>query len=208
MLATNNTGVEPALNQLLKQDEDDVRLCIATAQQPHPLHQQGPSASGSGLVWGVASKEVAPPDEVVVGVPSGSSVVVQPDGAQAPATCIGVTGECKVVLVVADELGMSPGKIAAQCSHASLGLYRALLMSKAAWLEAWEAQGEKTVVLRGESVELLNALQAHAATLQLLTYMVEDAGRTEVAPNSRTVLAIGGLSDMVDIVTGHLSTLR
>ena len=211
VLATNNTGVEPALHVLLRetgQDEDDVRFQCHAFHGTH-THQQGPSASGSGLVWGVASKTVvAPSDEVVVGVPSGSSLVVQPDGAQAPATCIGVSGECKIVLVVADELGMSPGKMAAQCSHATLGLYRALLLSKAAWLDAWEAQGEKTVVLRGESVELLDALQAHATSLQLPTYMVEDAGRTEVAPNSRTVLAIGGLSDMVDMVTGHLHTLR
>lgn len=156
----------------------------------------------------MASKAVAPPDEVVVGVPSGSDVVVQPDGAQMRATCMGVTGECKVVLVVADELGMSPGKMAAQCSHAVLGLYRALLVGKAAWVDAWESQGETTVVLRGDSVELLDALQAHATTLQLQTYMVEDAGRTEVAPGSKTVLAVGGLSDMVDIVTGHLHTLR
>lgn len=37
---------------------------------------------------------------------------------------------------------------------------------------------------------------------------VYDAGRTEVAAGSNTVLAVGGLADAVDTVTGQLSTLR
>ena len=35
---------------------------------------------------------------------------------------------------------------------------------------------------------------------------VVDAGRTEIAAGSMTVLAIGGPSDSVNEVTGHLST--
>ncbi len=78
----------------------------------------------------------------------------------------------QVVLVVADELQMSPGKLAAQCSHAAVGLYRAMSVSSTPWLDAWQEQGEKTVVLRGDTMDLLVALQAHAQELQLLTYMV------------------------------------
>ena len=35
---------------------------------------------------------------------------------------------------------------------------------------------------------------------------VADAGRTEVAPGSVTVLAIGGVSELVDQVSGKLRT--
>lgn len=37
---------------------------------------------------------------------------------------------------------------------------------------------------------------------------VEDAGRTEIAAGSKTVLGIAGVSEVVDQVTGRLSTLR
>ena len=39
-------------------------------------------------------------------------------------------------------------------------------------------------------------------------YIVVDAGRTQIAPNSRTVLAIGPAPvDELDTVTGHLKLL-
>lgn len=42
---------------------------------------------------------------------------------------------------------------------------------------------------------------------QAVNYMqVKDAGRTEVAAGSTTVLAIGGITDFVDQVTGKLKT--
>ncbi|KAK0233375.1 hypothetical protein IW262DRAFT_75007 [Armillaria fumosa] len=42
---------------------------------------------------------------------------------------IGPTEECTMVLVVRDDLGMSSGKIAAQCSHAVLACYQSMLSS-------------------------------------------------------------------------------
>ena len=44
----------------------------------------------------------------------------------------------QVVLVVAQSLGMSQGKIAAQCAHAILGLYRRLQHNRTPWMQAWE----------------------------------------------------------------------
>ena len=149
--------------------------------------------------------------------------------------------------MVARDLGMSPGKVGAQCAHAAVGLYRQLAVRRAPWLRAWEVMalhpccgkiasfyaaerdvhakgkrgyaaeahwltclqesGEKTIVLgvdsSAEVLELAHA--ADAASLQ--SYAVHDAGRTEVAAGSLTVLGIGGFSEMVDVVTGHLQTL-
>ena len=44
----------------------------------------------------------------------------------------------QVVLIVAQDLGMSPGKIGAQCAHAAVGLYKLTVAQKAPWLAAWE----------------------------------------------------------------------
>lgn len=40
------------------------------------------------------------------------------------------------------------------------------------------------------------------------TGQVEDDGRTEVPPGTKTVLALGGISEIVDSVTGHLRLLK
>lgn len=41
-------------------------------------------------------------------------------------------------------------------------------------------------------------------TRERTVLQVTDAGRTEVAPGSETVLAIGGVSELVDQVSGKL----
>lgn len=56
------------------------------------------------------------------------------------------------------------------------------------------------------SDQLLELAQ-HADATSLQSYAVHDAGRTEVAAGSLTVLGIGGFSEAVDTVTGHLQTL-
>ena len=42
------------------------------------------------------------------------------------------------MLVVAQQLGMSQGKVAAQCAHAAVGLYRLLQQNRVPWKQAWE----------------------------------------------------------------------
>ena len=51
-------------------------------------------------------------------------------------------------------------------------------------------------------------LSAAAANSGLMTYLVVDAGRTQIAAGSKTVLAIGpALKSQIDAVTGHLKLL-
>jgi peptidyl-tRNA hydrolase, PTH2 family len=49
------------------------------------------------------------------------------------------TYELKMVLLVRNDLGMSKGKIAAQCSHAAVGCYQASQSKKQwrDWVQAW-----------------------------------------------------------------------
>ena len=58
------------------------------------------------------------------------------------------------------------------------------------------------------SDEELEEIEALAVSAGLVTYVVEDAGRTQVEAGSRTVLAIGPcLPSEVDGITGHLKLL-
>lgn len=53
-----------------------------------------------------------------------------------------------------------------------------------------------------------NALSAKAASLGMPTYIVHDAGRTQIPAGSQTVLAIGPApKSVLDKVTGHLKLL-
>ncbi|KAI6696100.1 hypothetical protein NL676_016219 [Syzygium grande] len=113
----------------------------------------------------------------------------------------------KMVLVVRNDLKMGKGKIAAQCSHATLGLYKKLLRRAPKALDRWEMCAQPKVVVKIESEEDLLALQERAKSLKLPTHITIDAGRTQIAPNSRTVMAILGPVEVVDDVTGGLKLL-
>ncbi|XP_076954234.1 uncharacterized protein LOC143628559 [Bidens hawaiensis] len=113
----------------------------------------------------------------------------------------------KMVLVVRNDLKMGKGKIAAQCSHATLGLYKKILHRAPKALNRWEMCGQVKVVVKTESEDDMLELQQRAKSLGIPTHIVIDAGRTQIAPNSRTVMAVLGPADMVDDVTGGLKLL-
>jgi PTH2 family peptidyl-tRNA hydrolase len=113
----------------------------------------------------------------------------------------------KQVLVVNSDLRMSEGKIAAQCAHAALGAYREASARSAADAARWAGEGETVVVLRADSAFIYDA-RSKATGARLPHCLVADAGRTEVAPGSETVLGIGpGPADAIDAITGELSLL-
>ncbi|CAL9219374.1 unnamed protein product [Arabidopsis halleri] len=113
----------------------------------------------------------------------------------------------KMVLVVRNDLKMGKGKVAAQCSHATLGLYKKLLQRAPRALNRWEYCAQPKVVVKIESEEEMLVLQERARTLKLPTHITIDAGKTQIAPNSRTVMAILGPVDNVDEVTGGLKLM-
>ena len=105
------------------------------------------------------------------------------------------------------------GKIAAQCSHATLACYKALQKSSSSsssqqMLQKWERYGQAKVVVQVKSEEELEMLQAQAMSLGLVARIVHDAGRTQIASGSATVLGVGpGPKSVVDGVTGDLRLL-
>ncbi|KAD6796579.1 hypothetical protein E3N88_07475 [Mikania micrantha] len=65
----------------------------------------------------------------------------------------------KMVLVVRNDLKMGKGKIAAQCSHATLGLYKKILHRAPKALSRWEMCGQVKVVVKIESEDDMLELQ-------------------------------------------------
>ncbi|KAF2724086.1 peptidyl-tRNA hydrolase [Polychaeton citri CBS 116435] len=116
--------------------------------------------------------------------------------------------ECKLVLVVRTDLGMGKGKIAAQCSHATLACYKALVRYQSPILKLWERRGQAKVALKIDSEDEMLVLQAQAVSLGLCAQVIHDAGRTQIASGSATVLGIGPApKSKIDEVTGHLKLL-
>ncbi|KAL9546213.1 hypothetical protein MBANPS3_006769 [Mucor bainieri] len=113
-----------------------------------------------------------------------------------------------LTLVVRSDLGMTKGKIAAQCGHATLACYKAAKKVNPMLLRAWETSGQAKVALKCDSEDKLLELQAIALSLGLPAQTIQDAGRTQIAPGSRTVLGVGpGPAELIDQVTGSLKLL-
>lgn len=101
------------------------------------------------------------------------------------------------------------GKIAAQCGHATLACYKALQSTKQnTILRRWERYGQAKVALQVKSEDELELLQAQAMSLGVCAKIIHDAGRTQIASGSATVLGVGPApKSVVDQVTGHLKLL-
>lgn len=120
--------------------------------------------------------------------------------------------EHKMILVVRDDLKMGKGKIAAQCCHAAVGVYRKIIFSGndqwKLWLKTWEDIAEAKVAVKCNSERDIDDLERKAIDCGLPTMLIVDAGRTQIAPNSKTVLGIGPAPvSVINQVTSHLKLL-
>ncbi|CAN8103487.1 unnamed protein product [Discula destructiva] len=125
--------------------------------------------------------------------------------------------ECKLVLIVRTDLGMTKGKIAAQCSHATLACYKTLSRQArkagpaspaARLLSRWERYGQAKVAVQIKSLDDLEELMGKAQSLGITAEVIQDAGRTQIDPGSLTVLGVGPApKSVVDLVTGGLKLL-
>ncbi|KAI3391549.1 hypothetical protein diail_7169 [Diaporthe ilicicola] len=135
-----------------------------------------------------------------------------------PVPSVEDTGEeCKLILVVRTDLGMTKGKIAAQCGHATLACFKSLSKAASAsgpsspaarLLQRWERHGQAKVALQTKSADEMHELMAKARSLGITAEVIADAGRTQIDPGSLTVLGVGPApKSAVDQVTGHLKLL-
>ena len=111
----------------------------------------------------------------------------------------------KQLILVRQDLKLPKGKLAAQAAHAAV---------EAAWradksaVASWRDEGMAKVVLKvADEKELLRYLQV-AKDAGFPTALITDAGRTVIAPGTRTCLGVGPADDdALDRVFGQLKLL-
>ena len=115
----------------------------------------------------------------------------------------------KMVIVVRKDLNMSIGKTSAQVAHAAVGAYKRAMDKNANIVMNWENfSGQAKIVLGVENEKQLLEIKNKADQAGLITCLIHDAGRTEVAPNTATCCAIGpDLVQKIDPITGNLKLL-
>jgi PTH2 family peptidyl-tRNA hydrolase len=111
----------------------------------------------------------------------------------------------KQVMVIRVDLNMGKGKMVAQACHASLGAYK---RSDEKIIKKWELEGEKKVVVKVQSLRELYEIYEMVKNTEIPSYLVQDAGRTELPKGTVTCLGIGPDDDeKIDKVTNELKLL-
>ncbi|CAM8886295.1 unnamed protein product [Rhodiola kirilowii] len=83
-----------------------------------------------------------------------------------------------------------------------------MCFSQRSLLRQWEQCGQAKIVVTCKNQQEMNRLKHTAESIGLPTFVVADAGRTQVVAGSKTVLAIGpGPKASLDSVTGKLRLL-
>jgi len=111
----------------------------------------------------------------------------------------------KQVILVRQDLKLPKGKLAAQASHASV---EAVLKSDPEIVQKWRSEGMAKIVLKvkdeNELVKYFQTAKDKGLTVSLIT----DAGRTVIAPGTKTCVGIGpDGQERIDNVTAGLSLL-
>lgn len=77
-----------------------------------------------------------------------------------------------------------------------------------ALLRQWEKFGQLKVVVKVNSEDELLDIAQSCQIKGIVTTIIRDAGRTQIAPGSKTVLGVGpDISETIDELTHHLRLL-
>lgn len=113
--------------------------------------------------------------------------------------------EYKLVIVVREDLDMSVGKLSAQVAHAAVSCALEAKAKRTKWFTEWYREGQRKVVLKVENADELMELKGMASRAKLPFALINDAGLTELPPNTTTCLGIGPApAKDIDSITGSL----
>lgn len=113
--------------------------------------------------------------------------------------------EYKQVILIRADLKLPKGKAAAQAAHAAV---EATLKADTDIVSSWRMQGQKKITLKvSDEKELLKYFQ-EAKDGGLATCLITDAGKTVIAPGTKTAVAIGPADEEeIDLITKDLKML-
>ncbi len=116
--------------------------------------------------------------------------------------------ELKQVIIIRKDIEMGKGKTVAQGAHASLMSYLEAVRMDGKVASEWIDEGEKKIVLKAESEEVLRKLFEAFRYKKIPCALVTDAGLTELPPGTVTALGIGPWkSKEIDLFTSGLKLL-
>ena len=111
----------------------------------------------------------------------------------------------KQVIIIRQDLKLPKGKAAAQAAHASV---KAVMNSDKKIVQEWNEEGMAKIVLKTENEKSLLKLLQEAKDQGIKTAMITDAGKTVVAPGTKTCIAIGpDEEEKIDEITGSLKLI-
>ena len=111
----------------------------------------------------------------------------------------------KQVILVRQDLKLPKGKLAAQAAHASVD---AVLKSDSKLVKEWREAGMAKIVVKvKDDKELIKYFQT-AKDEGLIASLITDAGKTVIAPGTKTCVAIGpDEEEEIDSITSELKLL-
>ena len=116
--------------------------------------------------------------------------------------------EIKQVILVRKDLGMGPGKMAAQVAHASVSSYLVAQRESKDITDQWLKEGQKKIVLKVDDDKTIKKLFEAFKFKKIPCALINDAGLTQLAPGTITTLGIGPWKKAdIDFFTSALKLL-
>ena len=114
-----------------------------------------------------------------------------------------------MVLVARNDLQLSKGKLAAQCSHAAAECILAARRIIPRELDRYMRNGARKVVCKVDDLTQLKKTHTLAKKSGLVCTLIKDAGHAEIPPGTETVVGIGpGPRNEIDKITGDLKLVN
>ena len=111
----------------------------------------------------------------------------------------------KQVILIRQDLKLPKGKAAAQVAHASV---EAVLKSDKKLVSTWRDEGMAKIVLKVKDQKELIKYFQQAKDEGLTTSLITDAGKTVIAPGTKTCVGIGpDEEEKIDHITENLKLL-
>ena len=113
--------------------------------------------------------------------------------------------EIKQVIVIRRDLKMGKGKAAAQVAHGAIAALQLTEKSHLDLVKTWTQTGQMKIVLQAPNLEELQRIKIQCLKNGIPCVEINDAGRTQLAPGTTTVLGIGPWwTREIDKITGEL----